>query len=332
MYLLAFEHFRRDSAKTITFSLLLVIFFTCLTVSGLVLLLPIGAVIGGTAGIGNWYAFFRDLKRTRLVIIKEIERIDSTVERMAKDPNADKEKIKQLLEIKKSLIIQAGYDEKSPKWNKLKDPAVVKKLTEMIDYFGDTLSIDDIRVNIIEADAEEKATGEEPNEGELPEDEPKEAPEGEEEPDAGDPNTADGGDLADAQEDYLNADPTDDVGKEFNDGGSEQEEQYKLKYCIKNLSTLHEKYTDLKRDVISSDTYKIVNENDQNRSKAVLVGLVNELGVALDNLFTYIEVGDKSTYAITALKLSIHQNILRVIDDELQKIVTEANKDMLKEA
>lgn len=327
MYLLAWEHFRRDSARTMSFSLLTVIFFTCLTVSGLIVLLPIAAVIGGTASIGNWYAFFRDLKRTRLIIIKEIERIDNTVSRMAKEENPDKEKMKQLLEIKKALIIQAGYDEKSSKWNKLKDPDVVKKLTEMIDYFGDALSIDDIRLNILEADTEDAATEEPATEESSEEETPAEegdTAEGDEVEKTGD------AEFDEAQEEYLNSDPTEDTGADtFKEGGSEAEENFKLKICLKNLDILYTKYDELKKDIVGSDTYKIVNEDDTNKSKPILLTLVNELSIALDNLKTYIEVGDKSTYPITAVKLSVHQNVLRVIDDTISELITKLNKETL---
>lgn len=332
MYLLAWEHFRRDSAKTMSFSLLTVIFFTCLTVSGLVLLLPVAAVIGGVASIGNWYAFFRDMKRTRLVIIKEIERIDNTVSRMAKEPEPDKEKMKQLLEIKKALIIQAGYDEKSPKWNKLKDPEVVKKLTEMIDYFGDTLSIDDIRLNIIEADAEDEAS----DLPEAEEDKPAKDDSPETEDDKGTDDGEDDGEepeegsFDEAQQDYLNSDPTEDTGaSQFKDGGSEAEENFKLKTCLKNLDVLYDKYDTLKRDLVSSDTYKIVNEDDKNRNKPIMIDLINELSIALDNLKTYIEVGDKTSYPIVAVKLSVHQNVLRVIDSTIADLTSKLNKEAL---
>lgn len=335
MYLLAIEHFRRDSAKTLTFSLFTVILFTCIAISGLVVLLPITAVIGGTAAIGNWYAFFRDLKRTRLVIIKEIERIDNTVSRMSQEENPDKEKMKQLLEIKKALIIQAGYDEKSPKWQKLKDPNVVKKLTEMIDYFGDTMSIDDIRVNILEADAEDEAEGYSDDPPEVDEEDNKD-PNAEDNEDSDETKSDTGDENFDkAQDAYLDSDPADEAmkssGSEFKEGGSEAEEKYKMNMCISNLSTLYDKYNELKRDLISSDTYKIVNENDKNKLKPILSELVNELGLALDNLKVYIEVGDKSTYPIVAVKLSVHQNVLRVIDDAIAELVEKANKDIVED-
>lgn len=333
MYLLAIEHFRRDSAKTLTFSLFTVILFTCIAISGLIVLLPITAVIGGTAAIGNWYAFFRDLKRTRLVIIKEIERIDNTVSRMSQEENPDKEKMKQLLEIKKALIIQAGYDEKSPKWQKLKDPAVVKKLTEMIDYFGDTMSIDDIRVNILEADVENESEGDEPPEVDDETNKDPNEKDAEENPDEDKSNTGDE-DFDEAQDDYLNSDPAEDAMNgstaAFDAGGSEAEEKYKMNMCISNLSTLYDKYNELKRDLISSDTYKIVNENDKNRLKPIMSDLVNELGIALDNLKVYIEVGDKATYPIVAVKLSVHQNVLRVIDSAIAELVEKANKDIVE--
>lgn len=333
MYLLAIEHFRRDSAKTLTFSLFTVILFTCIAISGLIVLLPITAVIGGTAAIGNWYAFFRDLKRTRLVIIKEIERIDNTVSRMSQEENPDKEKMKQLLEIKKALIIQAGYDEKSPKWQKLKDPAVVKKLTEMIDYFGDTMSIDDIRVNILEADVDNESEGDEPPEVDDETNKDPDEKDAEENPDEEKSNTGDE-DFDEAQDDYLNSDPAEDAMNGstavFDAGGSEAEEKYKMNMCISNLSTLYDKYNELKRDLISSDTYKIVNENDKNRLKPIMSDLVNELGIALDNLKVYIEVGDKATYPIVAVKLSVHQNVLRVIDRAIAELVEKANKDIVE--
>lgn len=332
-YLLAFEHFRRDSSRTLTFAFLTTIFFSCLAISGLVVILPIAAVFTTAASVGNFYALFRDLKRTRLVIIKEIERIDNTVERMMKEENPDKEKIKLLLEIKKSLITQAGYDPKSDKWNKLKDPEVVKKITQMITYFGESvLTLDDIRINILEADAEDAATtddekkAEKKNEDELTGDDTEEEPTDKEE-DTGEEDDAPetDGDLADTQDDYLNSDPTKEATEgsdQFDAGGTDKEEAYKLKYCLDNLDVLHEKYSTLHDDIISSDIYKIVNEDIKNKSRDLLNELLGELSIALDNLQNYIQVGDKSSYPLVAFKLSVHQNLMRNIDAAIQSVVT----------
>ena len=328
-YLLAFEHFRRDSARTITFALLTTIFFSCLAISGIVLILPIAAVFTTAASVGNFYALFRDFKRTRLVIIKEIERIDNTVERMMQEENPNKEKIKLLLEIKKSLITQAGYDPKSEKWNKLKDPEVVKKITQMIDYFGESvLSLDDIRINILEADAEDTATEEEPPETETTEETDNTDDSGET-PEEGEATGTGDEELDDAQDDYLNSDPTKEATEgsdQFDAGGTDKEEAYKLKYCLDNLDILFEKYSVLYDDIISSDTYKIVNEDMNNKSRQLLNDLLAELSTALDNLNNYRQVGDKSTYPLVAFKLSVHQNLLRNIDSALEMVINKESK------
>ena len=331
-YALAFEHFRRDSAKTLTFSFFMTVFFICLTISGLVVLLPIGAVLVGAASIGNWYALFRDLKRTRLVIMKEIDRIDNTIVRLQNEPNPDGEKIKRLVEIRKSLIVQSGYDPKSEKWAKLRDPAGVKKVIEMIDYFGDILTADDIRINIMEAEADAKGKEEPDVDEEAATDVEAEAAEEE----AGD-NSEKGGEDTDGmdQEEYLDSNPLeetieDNKGNSFDAGGSAKEEEYKLMYCLDNLDILHKKYSDLYDELISSDIYKIVNEDQNSKHRELLGAILTELNIAINNLGTYIEVGDKSTYPIVAVKLSTHQNILKVIDTELEKIVLKIEKDINK--
>ena len=137
------------------------------------------------------------------------------------------------------------------------------------------------------------------------------------------------------QEEYLNSNPLeetleDNKGNSFDAGGSAKEEEYKLRYCLDNLDILHKKHSDLYDELIASDIYKIVNEDQNSKHRELLGAILTELNIAINNLGTYIEVGDKSTYPIVAVKLSTHQNILKVIDTEIEKIVLKIEKDINK--
>ena len=96
------------------------------------------------------------------------------------------------------------------------------------------------------------------------------------------------------QEEYLDSNPLeetieDNKGNSFDAGGSAKEEEYKLRYCLDNLDILHKKYSDLYDELISSDIYKIVNEDQNSKHRELLGAILTELNIAINNLETYIE-------------------------------------------
>ena len=322
IYTLALENFKRDSKRTISFMVIGTIIISLLCMIGLIVLLPVTVVLGTFSGIGNVLALIRDMKRTRLVIVKEIDRLQKTIASLDKEKDA--EKIKELTEVLAVLMRSSGYDEKDPKWKKLRNPEVVQKIMESIQYFGgDVYGIDEININILEAEADESLdTSTEDTEKELEtndkeeEEDPTEKPQGEND------------------EDEYGGVTAEDINSEtkgsstFNNEGGEDEKHVKLIFALNQLDELQTKYTHLYKTFILSDSYNVISNDDKNPHKKSLELLVGEFKMALQSLNDYILAGDRSTYSIVALKLSSFKMILSEIDRLILGII---KRDMQEE-
>lgn len=331
IYILALENFKRDTTKTISFMVIGSIIISLLCMIGFVVLLPVTAVLGTFAGIGNTLALIRDMKRTRLVIVKEIDRIQKTIASLDKEKDA--RKIKDLTEVLAVLMRSSGYDEKDPKWKKLRDPEVVKKIMESIQYFGgDLYGIDEININILEAETDESlddAADETQKELETKNEN------GDETTDTAN-NDNDNNDNNDDNENSgeyggVTADDIDNATENsstFTDEGGEDEKHIKLNFALNQLDELQMKYTHLYKTLILSDSYSIIVNDEKNPHKNSLELLVVEFKMALQSLNDYIVAGDRSTYSIVALKLSAFKMILSEIDKLILNII---KKDMQEE-
>lgn len=323
IYTLALENFKRDSKRTISFMVIGTIVISLLCMIGLIVLLPVTVVLGTFSGIGNVLALIRDMKRTRLVIVKEIDRLQKTIASLDKEKDA--EKIKELTEVLAVLMRSSGYDEKDPKWKKLRNPEVVKKIMESIQYFGgDVYGIDEININILEAEADESLdTSTEATEKELEtndkeeEEDPTENPQGE---------NNDDDEYGGVTPEDINAETK--GSSTFNDEGGEDEKYVKLIFALNQLDELQTKYTHLYKTFILSDSYNVISNDEKNPHKKSLELLVGEFKMALQSLNDYILAGDRSTYSIVALKLSSFKMILSEIDRLILGII---KRDMQEE-
>lgn len=322
-YVLALENFRKESKRTFGFVVLGTIIMFLLMSMGFVVILPIVVFFGSFTSVGNTLALIRDMKRTRLVIVKEIDRIQRTIASL--DKTKDGDRIKDLTAVMAVLMKSSGYDEKDPKWKKLRDPEVVKKIMESIDYFGaDVYGIDEIRINILEADMDDTL------------DDRSDNTQKEEKPAVSDDesNNTENEDNSNNEDNYGGVNAEDVINdlenkSSFSDGGNDNEKEYKLKYVLSNIDELLNKYTMLYNELVASDPYKVIMNDENHKNKDLLEILRSELEMAINSLNEYIHTGDKSTYAIVALKHSTFQQLLVGINDELLKII---KKDMEEES
>lgn len=321
IYTLALENFKRDTKRTISFMVIGTLIVSLLCMIGLIVLLPATVVLGTFSGIGNILALIRDMKRTRLVIVKEIDRLQKTIASL--DKEKDSEKIKELTEVLAVLMRSSGYDEKDPKWKKLRNPEVVQKIMESIHYFGgDVYGIDEININILEAEADDSLDS-------STEDTEKELETNDKE-------------LEDSTEKTQNENNDDNYGgvtpedietetegsSTFNDEGGEDEKHIKLIFALNQLDELQTKYTHLYKTFILSDNYSVIINDEKNTHNKSLELLVGEFKMALQSLNDYILAGDRSTYSIVALKLSSFKMILSEIDRLILGII---KRDMQEE-
>ena len=148
-YFLAFEHFKRDSFKLVSFTLGFTIVMALITFTAFAFLIPLTWF--SVVSIANMIALYRDMDRTKLVIIKEIDRIQKTIASL--DKKRDKERIIQLTAIMNALIRSTGYSKDSEEWKRLTEPETMKRIMESINYHGeDNYGFEEIVINILEAD------------------------------------------------------------------------------------------------------------------------------------------------------------------------------------
>ena len=147
-YFLAFEHFKRDSFKLVGFTLGFTIVMAIISFTALAVLIPMTWFT--VVSIANMIALYRDMERTKLVIVKEIDRIQKTIATL--DKKNDRERIIQLTAIMNALIRVTGYSKNSEEWKRLTNPENMKRIMESIAYHGEEFGFKEIVINILEAD------------------------------------------------------------------------------------------------------------------------------------------------------------------------------------
>lgn len=155
-YFLAFEHFKRDSFKLVSFTLGFTIVMALITFTAFAFLIPLTWF--SVVSIANMIALYRDMERTKLVIVKEIDRIQKTIASL--DKKRDKDRIIQLTAIMSALIRSTGYSKDSEEWKRLTEPETMKRIMESINYHGeDAYGFKEIVINILEADLGDDISG-----------------------------------------------------------------------------------------------------------------------------------------------------------------------------
>lgn len=154
-YFLAFEHFKRDSFKLVGFTLGFTIVMAIITFTALAVLIPMTWFT--VVSVANMIALYRDMERTKLVIVKEIDRIQKTIATL--DKKNDRERIIQLTAIMNALIRVTGYTKNSEEWKRLTNPENMKRIMESIDYHGEEFGFKEIVINILEADIGDELAG-----------------------------------------------------------------------------------------------------------------------------------------------------------------------------
>ena len=154
-YFLAFEHFKRDSFKLVGFTLGFTIVMALITFTALAVLIPMTWFT--VVSVANMIALYRDMERTKLVIVKEIDRIQKTIATL--DKKNDRERIIQLTAIMNALIRVTGYTKNSEEWKRLTNPENMKRIMESIEYHGEEFGFKEIVINILEADIGDELAG-----------------------------------------------------------------------------------------------------------------------------------------------------------------------------
>ena len=154
-YFLAFEHFKRDSFKLVGFTLGFTIVMAIITFTALAVLIPMTWFT--VVSVANMIALYRDMERTKLVIVKEIDRIQKTIATL--DKKNDRERIIQLTAIMNALIRVTGYTKNSEEWKRLTNPENMKRIMESIEYHGEDFGFKEIVINILEADIGDELAG-----------------------------------------------------------------------------------------------------------------------------------------------------------------------------
>lgn len=154
-YFLAFEHFKRDSFKLVGFTLGFTIVMAIITFTALAVLIPMTWFT--VVSVANMIALYRDMERTKLVIVKEIDRIQKTIATL--DKKNDRERIIQLTAIMNALIRVTGYTKNSEEWKRLTNPENMKRIMESIEYHGEEFGFKEIVINILEADIGDELAG-----------------------------------------------------------------------------------------------------------------------------------------------------------------------------
>jgi hypothetical protein len=154
-YFLAFEHFKRDSFKLVGFTLGFTIVMAIITFTALAVLIPMTWFT--VVSVANMIALYRDMERTKLVIVKEIDRIQKTIATL--DKKNDRERINQLTAIMNALIRVTGYSKNSEEWKRLTNPENMKRIMESIAYHGEEFGFKEIVINILEADIGDELAG-----------------------------------------------------------------------------------------------------------------------------------------------------------------------------
>ena len=225
-YFLAFEHFKRDSFKLVGFTLGFTIVMAIITFTALAVLIPMTWFT--VVSVANMIALYRDMERTKLVIVKEIDRIQKTIATL--DKKNDRERIIQLTAIMNALIRVTGYSKNSEEWKRLTNPENMKRIMESIEYHGEEFGFKEIVINILEADIGDELAGNLSGTPEKPKKEKKKPEEDKEEkePEAKvDDNLSGGGDgvgaFNDDDEPFDDNAGTEDEQPET-DGANEDEE------------------------------------------------------------------------------------------------------------
>jgi hypothetical protein len=213
-----------------------------------------------------------------LVIVKEIEKLNNTIERLEKEENPNQEKIIQLKKIRSLLIKQSGYNKSDKKWKEVTTRKVYNKITNMYETYTDNIAeasdqviefLNNEYLSIMEAEDEEAteekiddqiddATNTNKDEGTDGEEASPDNPPVTENEDGGvtvDATTHDGGD------EFSDAMTT------FGDGDNSKEEKYKIQFCIDQLYILKNKYREIYDTLISSDSYRGIIYNEENKDK-----------------------------------------------------------------
>lgn len=154
-YFLAFEHFKRDSFKLVGFTMGFTIVMAIITFTALAVLIPMTWFT--VVSVANMIALYRDMERTKLVIVKEIDRIQKTIATL--DKKNDRERIIQLTAIMNALIRVTGYSKNSEEWKRLTNPENMKRIMESIAYHGEEFGFKEIVINILEADIGDEIAG-----------------------------------------------------------------------------------------------------------------------------------------------------------------------------
>jgi hypothetical protein len=154
-YFLAFEHFKRDSFKLVGFTIGFTIVMAIITFTALAVLIPMTWFT--VVSVANMIALYRDMERTKLVIVKEIDRIQKTIATL--DKKNDRERIIQLTAIMNALIRVTGYSKNSEEWKRLTNPENMKRIMESIAYHGEEFGFKEIVINILEADIGDELAG-----------------------------------------------------------------------------------------------------------------------------------------------------------------------------
>lgn len=308
------------------------VFSVYLAFSGLSLLIGAPLLVAGWLTVTNVYAAFRDFKRTRLVIVKEIEKLNNTIERLEKEENPNQEKIIKLKKIRSLLIKQSGYNKSDKKWKEVTTRKVYNKITNMYETYTNNIAeasdqvidfLNNEYLLIMEAEDEEAteekiddqiddATNANKDEGTDGEEASPDNPPVTENEDGGvtvDATTHDGGD------EFSDAMTT------FGDGDNSKEEKYKIQFCIDQLYILKNKYREIYDTLISSDSYRGIVYNEENKDNILLAQFAEELNKTNTNLFDYLETADFSSYSLVAIKLSTFNKIFEKLETDIATIM-----------
>lgn len=328
-YLNTYLYIKWDNKRSFRLVFGVTVLSVMLATSGLALLLGLPLLTAGWLTITNISAAYRDLRRTRLVIVKEIEKLDNTISRLEAEENPDKEKISELKEVKKLLILQSGYSKNDKKWKEVTKKRVYERITDMYESYGDLSLVSEDVLNFLEAETEDALNNDVDTEKPETDTPPEEEPSDEENPEGGgeDVNSVDA--TQDVPEDGEKPDYFGDaLGSKFGDSDNAKEEEYKIEYCREQLTILFNKFTRIYDDLLVSDTYRSIANNPENKFSVTLAQHTLELKNALTNLEEYNETGDFSMYSAIAIKLSSFKTTFNFIDKNIGDILNENTDDM----
>ena len=130
----------------------------------------------------------------------------------------------------------------------------------------------------------------------------------------------DGGVTVDATT-HDGGDEFSDAMSTFGDGDNSKEEKYKIQFCIDQLYILKNKYRDIYDTLISSDSYRGIVYNEENKDNILLAQVAEELNKTNTNIFDYLETADFSSYSLVAIKLSTFNKIFEKLETDIATIM-----------